>query len=154
MNVLEYLAGASEDSQLDSVRPGRPVELRIAGNAPELTVVDPAGKQFTVVRTAEDLFQFHETTRLGIYEVRRGNRVIERFAVNLFDREESDVRLRPSQDAEGSTVTAEDIRIGNVDVTASVGRAPSRKEAWKLVLGCVLVVLVVEWYVYNRRVYL
>jgi hypothetical protein len=154
LNVLEYLAGGTEDSQLASVMPGRPVELRTAGNVPELTVVDPAGKSFTVPRTAEDVFQFHETNRLGLYDVRRRDQVIERFAVNLFDREESDVRLRPSQDAEGSTIAAEDIRIGNVDVAATLGRAPTRKEAWKLVLACALVVLVFEWYVYNRRVYL
>jgi hypothetical protein len=154
LNVLEYLAGGTEDSQLESVRPGRPVELRTAGKVPELTVVDPAGKQYRVARSAEDIFQFHDTNRLGLYDVRRHDQVIERFAVNLFDREESDVRLRPSQDAEGSTIAAEDIRIGNVDVEATLGRAPTRKEAWKLVLACALVVLVFEWYVYNRRVYL
>jgi hypothetical protein len=154
LNVLEYLAGGTEDSQLESVRPGRPVELRTAGNAPELTVVDPAGREYTVKRTADDTFQFHETNRLGVYDVRRGDQVIERFAVNLFDRAESDVRVRPSQDAEGRTIAAADIRIGNVDVAAAVDRAPTRKEAWKLVLACALVVLVFEWYVYNRRVYL
>ena len=80
--------------------------------------------------------------------------MIERFAVNLFDREESNVRLRPSQDGEGNTIRPADIRIGNVDVAATVGRTPTRKEAWKLILACALFVLVFEWYIYNRRVYL
>jgi hypothetical protein len=31
---------------------------------------------------------------------------------------------------------------------------PSRKEMWKLLLIVGLLVLVFEWYVYNRRVYL
>jgi hypothetical protein len=74
--------------------------------------------------------------------------------VNLFDRQESDVRLRPSQDAEGNTLRPDDIRIGNVDVAASVGRTPMRKEVWKIVLACALLVLVIEWYVYNRRIYM
>jgi hypothetical protein len=154
LNALEYLAGGTEDSEIANVRPGRPVELRAAGNLPELTVVDPVGGAHTVPRTAEDLFQFHDTNRLGVYDVQRQDQVIERFAVNLFDREESDVRLRPSQDAEGGTIEPADIRIGHVDVAASVGRAPTRKEAWKIVLACALFVLVFEWYVYNRRVYL
>jgi hypothetical protein len=154
LNLLEYLAGGTEDSQLASVRPGRPVELRTAGNVPELTVVDPTGRQFTERRTTEDVFQFHDTNRLGVYEVRRREQVIERFAVNLFDRQESDVRVRPSQDESGATLAAADIRIGNVDVAATVGRTPSRTEAWKIVLTCALVVLVFEWWVYSRRVYL
>jgi hypothetical protein len=41
-----------------------------------------------------------------------------------------------------------------VDVKAEVGRAPTRKEIWKAVLACALAVLVIEWYIYNRRVYL
>jgi hypothetical protein len=135
------------------VRPGRPVELQTAGNARELTVVNPEGREFTVRRTAEDIFQFHDTYRLGVYEVRRGDQVIERFAVNLFDRQESDVRIRPSQDPDSRTVQPADIRIGNVDVAAQA-RVPSRTEAWKIVLACALVVLVFEWYIYNRRVYL
>jgi hypothetical protein len=154
LNALEFLASGTEDSQISNVRPGRPVELRAGGNAPELTVVDPSGKAFSVPRTAEDLFQFHDTGLLGVYDVRRRDQVIERFAVNLFDRDESDVRLRPSQDAEGVTIAPAEIRIGNVSVTASVGRTPTRKEAWKIVLACALAVLVLEWYIYNRRVYL
>jgi hypothetical protein len=154
LNVLEHLAGGTEDSQIAQVRPGRSVELRTTGNAPELTVVDPAGEKFTVPRSKEDVFGFHDTQRVGVYEVRRGDQVVERFAVNLFDRQESDVRVRPSQDAEAKTVRAAEIRIGHVDVAAQVGQTPSRSEAWKAVLVVALFVLVLEWYIYNRRVYL
>lgn len=154
LNVLENLGGSTEDSQIGSTRPGRPVEFRAAGNAAELTVVDPSGKQFAVRRTEGDIFQFQDTERLGIYEVRRGDQVVERFAVNLFDRQESDVRVRPSQADNGATIKPVDIRIGNIDVAATVGETPSRTEAWKLVLGCALFVLLLEWYIYNRRVYL
>jgi len=154
LNVLEYLAGGTEDSQLASTRPGRPVELKPAGNAPELVVVDPAKKEHTLRRTAQDVFQFQDTSQPGVYEVKRNDQVIERFAVNLFDRQESDVRVRPTQSADGKTVQPADIRIGNVDVTATVGQTPSRTEAWKFLLACALFVLILEWYIYNRRVYL
>ncbi len=154
LNVLEYLGGNSQDSQIASTRPGRPVELRAVGNIPELTVVDPTGKKFAVRRSEGDVFQFQDTNRLGVYEVRRGEQVIERFAVNLFDRQESDIRVRPSQSEKGTTVKPADIQIGNVDVAATVGKTPSRIEAWKAVLACALFVLILEWYIYNRRVYL
>jgi hypothetical protein len=100
------------------------------------------------------MFQFHDTSQLGVYDVRQGEIVTERFAVNLFDRQESDVRVRPSQDPDAPVARAADIRIGNVDVIAQAGRAPARKEIWKAVLACALAVLVFEWYIYNRRVYL
>jgi hypothetical protein len=154
LNTVEFLGGRTEDSQLKSTKPGRPVELRAAGNTPELTVVDPTGKQFAVRRNAGDVFQFQDTNQLGVYEVRRGDQVIERFAVNLFDRQESDVRVRKNQNVPGTTVQAADIRIGNTDVAATMEQTPSRVEAWKWVLACALFVLILEWYIYNRRVYL
>ncbi len=154
LNAVEYLAGGTEDAQLASTRPGRPVELRTSGNTPELTVIDPAKKEHKVRRTAQDIFQFQNTSDIGVYDVRHGDQVIERFAVNLFDRQESDVRVRPTQGNENSTLRPADIKIGNVDVQATLGQTPSRTEAWKFVLACALFVLILEWYIYNRRVYL
>jgi hypothetical protein len=154
LNTLEYLAGGSEDSQLASTRPGQPVELRTSGNVPELTVVDPSKKEHAVRRTAQDVFQFQNTSQVGVYDVKRGDQVFERFAVNLFDRQESDVRVRPTQGDESSTIKPADIKIGNINVQATLGQTPARFEAWKIVLGCALFVLILEWYIYNRRVYL
>jgi hypothetical protein len=154
LNVLEYLGGSSQDSQMSSTRPGRPVELRVAGNDTELTIVDPNGKRFAVRRGEGDVFQFQDTNTLGVYDVRRGEQVVERFAVNLFDHQESDVRVRSGKNETAATISPADIRIGNVDVAATVGRTPTRTEAWKTVLLCALFVLILEWYIYNRRVYL
>ena len=154
LNVLEYLGNSSQDSQLASTRPGRPVELRVPGNAAELTVVDPDGKEFAVKRNEADVFQFRDTDRVGVYEVRRGDQVIERFAVNLFDPQESDVAVRSQPAGKGTTMMPADIRIGNVEVAATVGQTPTRIEIWKPLLACALFVLLLEWYIYNRRVYL
>ncbi len=153
LNALEYLAGGTEDSQLTSTRPGRPIEFRPAGTVPQLNVVDPAKRVHTVQRTAQDVFQFQDTSQLGVYDVKRSDQVIERFAVNLFDRLESDVRVRPTQGDATTTIRPADIRIGNIDVAATVGQTPSRTEIWKFVLGGALFVLILEWYIYNRRVY-
>jgi len=154
LNALEYLACGSEESQLATFRPGQSVALPDIGNVGELTVIDPTGKEYAVRRRGADVFQFHDTHRLGIYDVRQHDRVIHRFAVNLFDRQESDVRLRPTQDPESQTVRPADLRIGQVDVAAVATRTPARKELWKAVLACALSVLLLEWYLYNRRVYL
>jgi hypothetical protein len=154
LNALEYLAESGETGEGNSVRPGRTIELRAPGNATELTVIDPNGSSKIVQRSDQDVFPFHDTEIPGVYQVRQGDQVIQRFAVNLFDRAESNVRVVPSQDAANDTVRAADIQIGHVDVAASAGRAPARHEIWKTLLFSALVVLVLEWYIYNRRVYL
>jgi hypothetical protein len=153
LNTLEYLAGGAEDARSSNVSPGEPVEVRSRGDVDVLTVIDPDKSAFTIRRAGQDVFQFHDTQKIGVYDVRRQDQVMERFAVNLFDRQESDIRVRPSQSEEGATIRAAGIRIGHVDVSA-VGSAPARKELWKLVLFAALAVLIFEWYIYNRRVYL
>jgi hypothetical protein len=154
LNVLEYLATGSEEQESAAVRPGRPIELRAASNVDRLTVLAPGGREFPVSRSAQDSFQFAATDVPGVYEVRQGAAATERFAVNLFDRAESDVGVRPSQDPESQTLRPADIRIGDADIAAATDRTPARHELWKLLLAGALFVLVLEWYIYNRRVYL
>ena len=64
------ISGRRHRGFANRVRRGRAgrSSLRTAGNVPELTVVDPTGKEYTVKRTAEDVFQFHDTNSLGVYE--------------------------------------------------------------------------------------
>jgi hypothetical protein len=68
----------------------------------------------------------------------------QRFAVNLFDGAESDIRTRPDQP----------IKIGHTDVRGESGWEVSRRDGWKWLLMLALGALVFEWYIYNRRVYL
>jgi hypothetical protein len=154
LNALEYLASGAEASEASEVRPGRSIELHATGHETELTVVDPQGNSTVVKRSDQDMFPFHDTETPGVYQVREGERVIQRFAVNLFDRAESNVRVVPSQENDDHAVRAADIQIGHVEVAASAERTPSRHEVWKALLLAALFVLLVEWYIYNRRVYL
>ena len=64
--------------------------------------------------------------------------------VNLFDRRESGIAPRAS----GT------IQIGYVDVEAQQQWEPKRQEIWKILLLLALLVLLIEWYIYNRRIYL
>ncbi len=154
INALEYLASDREESLNNSIPPGRTVELRAPAAVTEITVVDPAGNERKLKRSPQDNFQYHDTRQLGVYEVRQGDQVTERFAVNLFDRQESDIRVRLAEDSDAEVTRAADIRIGHSEIEAEEGRTPARKEVWKAVLACALAVLVFEWYIYNRRVYL
>jgi hypothetical protein len=86
-----------------------------------------------------------------VYEVIEQNQVTNRFAVNLFDRQESDVQLRPSELPDGSSA-ARDLQIGDSVISAE-NRTPARQELWRYLLIAALFILLLEWYIYNRRVY-
>ena len=151
LNVLEYFA--SGDSVSRSVKPGKLIELRVNSTDDRLTVEQPDGAVQQIDLEQPGRLVFHESEQLGIYEVRDSNDVVKRFAVNLFDREESDVRLRARQEGEDGVQVVDSLAIGYVDVAAQSPTSSVRRELWKLLLLGALVVLVLEWYIYNRRVY-
>ena len=152
-NVLEYFTSNSGTS-ISNNRPNLPVELRLNDLAKTLSVELPDGTRRTVELQQPGRLTFHETDQLGVYKVHVAGKVEKRFAVNLFDRNESDVRLHEKHEGEDGVQVVDSISIGYVDVTAQSPTSPVRRELWKLLLVGALVVLVFEWYIYNRRVYI
>lgn len=151
LNVLEYFVGQADDLASPNSVPGHSVEPRTMTVIDRITVVDPSGEGHELNRQSLEPFQFHQTEQPGVYEVVEGGQVTNRFAVNLFDRQESDVRLKKSDELEGSSETRE-LRIGDSAVSAE-GLTPARQELWRMLLLVALFVLLFEWYIYNRRVY-
>jgi len=151
LNVLEYFARGDAVSR--SVKPGRLVELRVNSTDEKLVVELPNGETREIDLEQPGRLVFHETEQLGVYEVRDSNGVVKRFGVNLFDRDESDIGLRARQEGEDGVTVVDSLAIGYVDVAAQSPTSPVRKELWKWLLLGALVVLVLEWYIYNRRVY-
>ena len=139
MNILDYLGG-SRAIEL-TVRPGMPVPLQVDIPTEAVTVTTPDKRSVRVPRGNLATFNFAETERPGVYEVQHKERTIQRFAVNLFHAPESDIQPK-------------DLTIGHTEVVGETIREPTRREAWKLLLLLGLGVLLFEWYIYNRRVYL
>jgi hypothetical protein len=154
LNVMEYFAGQMDEVGDRAVRPGEAVEFTVEQSPERVTVVSPAGLQSHVVRDRSGFYHFQATDELGHYEVRHRDQTVFRFAVNLFDRDESNVALRvqTSTDAEDGAIAP--VRIGFQDVQAETEYRPVRREAWRWFLLAALAVLVVEWYIYNRRAYI
>ena len=90
-------------------------------------------------RRPKAAFPFGATDKVGVYQAKwdGGQRS---FAVNLLDPEESNIEPRPS------------IQIGNERLTAGQQSTPPR-EMWKWFALAALLLLLLEWYIYNRRVY-
>lgn len=143
LNAVKYLGGVRSGLAMPSVRPGAAATLRSVTAVKELTVRSPRGEQFIVNREAQNQFVFTRTEELGVYDVREGSgaKVSQKLAVNIFDPRESNLEPR------------EKIEIGE-EIKAQVAKQVSRKELWRWLLLGAIALLVFEWYVYNRRVYL
>lgn len=141
LNVLEYLGGSGDPLAIGSVKPGQPITLQTDTPGDSLTVLTPDKRSVTVKRGNLNAFNFAETDLPGVYEVQQQGKTVQRFAVNLFHPPESDIKPR-------------DITIGHTEIAGQKSTEPARREVWKLLLLLALAVLLFEWYIYNRRVYL
>jgi hypothetical protein len=139
LNLLDCLAGNGEGLEGGTIRPGTPVSLEAAM---AVEVRTPAGRTVEApARSGKAVL--NDTSALGVYEVRSGGKTLRRFAVNLFDPAESAIRpdLAPA------------IKIGDVNVKGETSWETGRKEFWKYLVLAGLAVLLLEWYIYIRRVY-
>jgi hypothetical protein len=141
-SVLYHLGRVHEEGVREpGVPPGELMSLRPEAGIRSITVTTPDGKDAqTLKRGDRPDFAYGRTEQLGVYTVKHDDDTRRNFAINLFDTQESDLEPRNW------------FKVGNETVTADTERRQPR-ELWKwIVLGGVLLLLV-EWYIYNRRVY-
>jgi hypothetical protein len=138
-NVLYSLGNVSDAAGEELVRPGQPKTLRPSVAVEEISVHDPTGHSETVRRGSRADFIYGATERVGVYDVSWRGAKQRSFAVNLLDAGESNLRPRAT------------FRLGSDEVTAGVVHAQPR-ELWKWVALAALFLLLLEWYIYNRRV--
>jgi hypothetical protein len=144
LNAVKYLGGVKTSTDVPSVKPGTPAILRSTTPVASLTVESPRKDRFEVPREAQNNYIFARTDELGVYDVREGTgtQVNQKFVVNLFDPRESDIW--PERE----------VNIQHDVIEAKVVRQSTRQEYWKWILLGAIGLLIFEWYVYNRRVYL
>jgi hypothetical protein len=143
-NAVRYLGGSRGAQAITSVPPGSPMTIRAPAVVTEITVTNPRGERMVMRRSGQAPFVYTATQDQGIYSVQEGSdkEVTLRFAVNLFDRQESDLQPRQS------------LELGHETVPGQAGFGSARRELWKWILLLGLFVLLFEWYIYNRRVYI
>jgi hypothetical protein len=142
-NLIEYLGGQRSASQTTS-QPGQMVILHTAQPDAALRLKLPSGRIDSLRPTRQHNFHFNDTDELGIYEAQEETATPKRFAINLCNADESDIRPRPENL----------IKIGYVEVAGTTHWEPARQETWKPILLATLGVLLLEWYIYNRRVFI
>lgn len=139
-NVLYTLGNISDGTGEEVLQPGQVKTLRPDVSVDEIEIADPEGKVQKLSRGSRADFSYGDTKRVGVYRVAWDGQWQRSFAVNLLDTEESNIEPRTA------------IRIGAEQVVGDQEKRQPR-ELWKWLVLLALGILLAEWYIYNRRVY-
>lgn len=146
-NAMQYLALGSDMSVRESFSPGatpmipRSVVQRIAADRQTVRLVGPSGSREITVPPHGD-FALPALNQVGIYRLEPPIPQYEQIAVNLLDPNESN--LIPL-----------DQPPGNIGEVVDATTAQTRVDLWWWIIACVaLPLLLIEWWVYTRRVHL
>ena len=143
-NALDWVGTAGDALANAGLRPGETVTLPIPLRAESLSLRLPDGTSVPVATRPTGEFSYGPLRTVGIYEASwtepgRDGRQSRRFAVNLLDPAESDL------------AAAAELPLGNDLVTGRAVTANARSSLWPWVLGLSLVLVLFEWWVYQRR---
>ena len=143
-SAVEFLGGGITESSAPTVQPGWPIGLQLSSRFKNFDVTLPDGKKEQLLRGDESRCIFTRTDLPGAYFVSAdgSDRPIESFCVNLFSPRESNLATEPA------------IKMGFEKVAATDTKIQARQETWRWILLAGLGMLLVEWVVFNRRVFI
>lgn len=136
LNVIDWFR-ADDDSLVESYKTGETWSIPIEGDAREATVKTPAGESYTVPVYEGSAVVYGVET--GFYEISAGE-VQLRVAANLVDPTES-------------TIAPNNLEFGTTKVSRDTDSLVfDRTEIWIWVVLLVMLLLMLEWITYNRRI--
>jgi hypothetical protein len=139
LNVLRYLAGAADATAAPSFLPGDTVRLRVESQIESVDIGRTSGPTETVPTGASGSVEFVDSEMPGSYRVTAGDKLVDIFNINLFSRQESQIKPREEFDLGYETIE-------------TAGMVETRKEYWRWVLVATLAILALEWWLYNKRI--
>lgn len=139
LNVLRHLAGAADATAAPSFLPGDTVRLRVESQIAAVGIARGSGSPETIKTGNSGSVEFVDSEMPGSYRVTADGKLVDLFSINLFSRLESQIRPRETFD------------LGYETVETS-GMMETRKEYWRWLLAGALIILAVEWWLYNRRI--
>ncbi|PJF44844.1 MAG: hypothetical protein CUN55_01845 [Phototrophicales bacterium] len=129
-----------------SLAPAEPIAIRPTVPADTVVIRKPNGERirFTLDESPEVFFA--DTAALGFYDIEillDGDIVqTDSFAVNLFDRAESNIRPIDTLTLQGSG--------GETVIRSTTGEETGRRELWRYFVYIGLIILGIEWWYYHR----
>ncbi|CAG0993725.1 hypothetical protein PHYC_02442 [Phycisphaerales bacterium] len=136
------------------IQPGSVLSDRIPSGAADISVKPPVGDAQKLQAAADGRVVFGPLTRSGVYNVSwKGasgptdfqddeGRATRFYAANLFDTRESDVAASERVELASKVLIAE-----------SEGSAVADRRLWPWLLLAALAIVMLEWFVYNRKVH-
>jgi hypothetical protein len=140
-NAIQFLASNIATSGTMVARPGQPVTVPVPADADTVVIRRPDGSTDKVAAPSRQTLQYARTRHVGVYEVSPAVPGHGVFAVNLFNPTESRIEPVPA------------LTLGAGEVSTLAASIQVNKPAWPYILIALLAVLVLEWVVYNQRVF-
>jgi hypothetical protein len=138
-------AGPASGQAPGMVQPGDIIRDRVPTGVREVEVMTPAGTTHAVQAAADGQVVFGPVAKVGPYRLSwtgAAGRTSRMFAANLLDPAESDV------------AATEELALATASVAASTARTKLDRKLWPWLILAALGVLMLEWFVYNRKVHL
>lgn len=156
-SAMNYLGGddGASGGSLRSVQPGRTLADRLPVGTKAATLEGPGGETTALTPAADGRIVFGPIARTGLYtvsypgtpgpsDVSMGEGTAARvFTANLFDMAESDVRVAKEVPFASTVAAAEERQSAKAD-----------RKLWPYLLMAALAVVMVEWFIYNRKVHI
>ncbi len=140
-NAINFLASGGDENSSRMIHTGDVLVIDGSSAAGKVVVTDPAGNRQELSCEGKRTVAYGDTGQCGVYTVEVGDE-IRRYVANLTDSAESDI-------TPGKTLA-----VGSSTVVAKNAALPENREIWRELLLFAFVVLLLEWYIYNRRVYI
>lgn len=139
-NALQYLGNAGSAGDDRPTRPGDALRIALPPGATRAKVFRPDSSTAEVTANAVGVAHYAGTQRVGVYRAEPALEGRDKFAVNLEDPQESNIAPKG------------ELKIGSQAVPEIAAIRAATPEIWRWFVGAALAILLLEWYIYNRRV--
>lgn len=142
----------AQGGTLRSIQPGRVLSDRLPSDARDVRIEGPGGVDAPITVAPDGSFVFGPVERVGVYRVRWNGspgamdavvsgRNVRTYAANLGDSQESQI------------AATEKIDVAEQQVASTGGSHEGTRNLWPWLLLAAMGVMLLEWYIFNRKVY-
>jgi len=139
-NAVRYFGGVEQMGKGMHVRPGKAISFDAPPGVESVEVTYPDGSR-SPFAVQSGRVTFGDTRAPGPYVFKTGDEQTRTFVVNLTDPRESDI------------APVDEIAWGEVTVSGKGKALKENREFWYWPLLAAFSLLLLEWYIYNRRMY-
>lgn len=140
-NAIRYLGGGETEAEREVLRPGDTLRVPIPPETERVELLNPAGRRVNLVPDASGVAYYGGTDQVGLYRLDAEVPGQGIFAVNLEDDWESDIRP-----------PAGPLKTGTRQIQEAGQIKTATPEVWRWFIGAALLLVLLEWWIYNKRV--